>query len=255
MSGPMAEARPAAFPQLLFQPEPGACQVLLVRHGQSAPYVSGQPFPLRDGHGDPPLTELGRYQAELAAGRLAGEPIAALYVSSLVRTHQTAAPLAARLGLVPTEERDLREVNLGIGEGGHFRQMSAENHPAVVAMRANKEWGEIPGAETNAQLQARTVGAVERIAAAHPDEMVAVFCHGGVIAAIVGHAVGVGPFGFNGSRHTAISHLVVNRPGHADRWVLRSFNDAGHAGTLVTDHPVPVDGAGPVTAGDESTGS
>ena len=33
-------------------------------------------------------------------------------------------------------------------------------------MRARREWGEIPQAETNAQLQARTVAAVERIAAA-----------------------------------------------------------------------------------------
>ena len=67
----------------------------------------------------------------------------------------------------------------------------------------------------------------------------------------MGHAVGLGPFGFNGSRHTALSHLVVNPADHAERWVLRSFNDAGHAGTLVSDHPAPVDGAGPVTAGDE----
>ena len=129
----MVEPTPASFPQLLFQPDPGACQILLVRHGQSAPYVTGQPFPLIDGHGDPPLTTLGHHQAELAARRLALEPVAAIYVSSLTRTPQTAAPLAACLGLEPTVERDLREVFLGQGEGGHFRQMASENHPAVLA--------------------------------------------------------------------------------------------------------------------------
>lgn len=238
----MVEPTPAAFPQLLFQPGPGACQVLLVRHGQSSPYVTGLPFPLVDGHGDPPLTALGHHQAELAAQRLAGEPITAIYVSSLTRTQQTAAPLAARLGLTPTVEPDLREVFLGEGEGGHFRQMSAENHPAVLAMRAQREWGVIPGAETNQQLEARTVGAVELIAQRHPDQMVAVFCHGGVIAAIVGHAIGVGPFIFHGSRHTGISHLVVNPPHVDERWIVRSFNDGGHAGTLAADHPVPEEG-------------
>lgn len=247
-----AAATSRSFPQLLFQPDPGACQVLLVRHGQSMAFVPGQPFPLVDGHGDPPLTELGLIQAELVGRRLAAEPISAIYVSSLTRTHQTAAPLAARLGLTPSVERDLREIYLGVGEGGTFRQMSADNHPAVLAMRARREWGEIPEAETNAQLQARTVAAVERIAASHPDEMVAVFVHGGVIGALVAHAVGANPFTFHGARHTSISHLVINQPELAgsgagavsteaegrtdDRWVLRSFNDAGHAGTLTADH-------------------
>lgn len=225
-----------SFPQLLFQAEPGACQILLIRHGQSAPFVPGQPFPLVDGHGDPPLTDLGHHQAELLAGRLVHEPISAIYVSTLTRTHQTAAPLAARLGLEPTVERDLREVHLGIGEGGLFRQMASENHPAVVAMRANREWGEIPGAESNREVQARTVGAIERIAAAHTDQMVAVVCHGGVIGAVVAHAVGAPPFAFHGARHTSISHLVVNPAGHDERFILRSFNDGAHAGTLTADH-------------------
>lgn len=228
-----------SFPQLLFQPESGACQVLLIRHGQSAPFVPGRPFPLVDGHGDPPLTELGHHQAELLANRLVHEPISAIYVTTLTRTHQTAAPLAARLGLDPVVEPDLREVFLGEGEGGLFRQMASENHPAVLAMRARREWGEVPGAETNAQVRARTVGAIERIAAAHPDSMVAVVCHGGVIGAIVGHAVGAAPFTFHGARHTSISHLVVNPEGHDERYVLRSFNDGAHAGTFGADHVVP----------------
>jgi 2,3-bisphosphoglycerate-dependent phosphoglycerate mutase len=235
----MADPAPPSFPQLLFQPEPGACQILLVRHGQSAPFVPGQTFPLVDGHGDPPLTELGHHQAQLVARRLAGEPIRAIYVSSLTRTHQTAAPLADRLGLTPQIEPDLREVFLGEGEGGRFRQMSSEEHPAVLRMRANQEWGEVPGAESNTQLRARTVAAVERIAAANPDRMVAVFCHGGVIASLVGHVVSANPFAFHGARHTSVSHLVVNPSDHEERWILRSFNDGAHAGTLTTDHQVP----------------
>jgi probable phosphoglycerate mutase len=209
--------------------------VLLIRHGQSAAYIAGEAFPLRDGHGDPHLTDLGHYQAQLVADRLAREPVAAIYVSSLTRTQQTAAPLASELGLEPIVEPDLREVHLGEFEGGLFRQMSVENHPAVVAMRARREWGEIPGAETSTQLTARTVGAVERIAAAHPDQLVTAFCHGGVIAAVLGHAAGTGALVFTGARHTAISHLVVGPAG----WVIRSFNDGAHAGSLTADHPLP----------------
>ncbi len=221
-----------SYPQTLYQAEIGASQVLLIRHGQSAPFVPGQPFDLIDGHGDPHLTDLGHHQAQLVGKRLAEEPIKAIYASTLTRTKQTAAPLAASLQLETRIEPDLREVFLGEGEGGLLRQMSAEDHPAVLAMRTNKEWGEVPGAETNEQLMSRTVGAVERIAAAHPDELVAAFCHGGVIGAVLGHVAGVNPFTFNGSRHTAIAHVVVNPSG----WVIRTFNDGAHAGRLTEDH-------------------
>ena len=124
-------------------------------------------------------------------------------------------------------------------EGGVFRQMSMENHPAVVEMRAKQDWGAIPGGETNAELTARTTGAIERMASAHPDQMIAAFCHGGVIGAVLGHAAGVGPFTFNGARHTSISHLVINGPGD---WVIRSFNDGAHVGQLTVDYQLPAAG-------------
>lgn len=228
--------RPTIYPQHSYLPPEGAAQILLIRHGQSGPFDPRRPFPLVDGHGDPTLSPLGELQAELLGRRLAVEPISAIYVSSLTRTHQTAAPLAARLGLEPVVEHDLREVFLGEGEGGRFREMSATDHPTVVAVRTTGEWGEIPGAETNHQLTARTVGAVRRIADRHPDELVAAFCHGGVIAAVLGYAMGVSAMAFTGARHTSIHHLVVG-PDALERahWELRSFNDSAHAGTLTAD--------------------
>jgi phosphohistidine phosphatase SixA len=53
------------------------------------------------GERDPDLVPAGQYRAARLADRLAGEPIRAIYVSTYRRTHQTAAPLAARLGLAP----------------------------------------------------------------------------------------------------------------------------------------------------------
>lgn len=69
---------PKTYPQTFFQPEPGACQIVLVRHGQSQPFDPSSPFPLVDGQGDPPLSPLGRYQAECVAERLAVEPVSAI---------------------------------------------------------------------------------------------------------------------------------------------------------------------------------
>lgn len=143
------------------------------------------------------------------------------------------------LGLTPTIMPDLREVFLGVGEGGRFRQMAATEHPQAVAMRTQREWGAIEGAETNAQLMARTSRAIMSIAAQHPDELVAVCCHGGVIGSLLGFAAGVNPFTFAGSRNGALSHLVINASVGEEPWVIRSFNDAAHTGPLTADAEPP----------------
>ncbi len=225
---------PKTYPQFEFTPPPGSTRLVLVRHGQSMPAVKGVPFDLIDGHGDPHLSPRGLAQAERVAERLAGEHFDAMYASTLTRTQQTAAPLAARNGLDVTIVADLREIFLGIGEGGQFRVMSEEDHPAVQAVRASKEWGELPGAETNLELTERVVGALDQIHRDHVDQTVAVFCHGGVIGAAVGHALQVNAFRLSGARNGSITELVRTP---AD-WIIRSFNDASHIGTLFTDDDI-----------------
>ena len=57
-------------------------------------------------------------------------------------------------------------------------------------------------------------------------------CHGGVIASLVGHAMGQHPWRYAGVRNGSLTHLVVD----GAQWTLRSFNDAAHTGTLTADH-------------------
>jgi probable phosphoglycerate mutase len=202
----------------------GATSVLLVRHGESAPARAGESFDLVDGHGDPPLDPAGHQQAERVATRLAGEPIAAIYVSNLRRTAETAAPLAARLGLTPVVEPDLREVFLGEWEGGLFRIRVAEDHPIALRMRAEERWDVIPGAEESMAFAQRVREVLLRVARGHPDQTVAVFTHGGVIGQALAEATGSRPFAFAGADNGSISHLVVT----PERWVVRVFNDVAH---------------------------
>lgn len=198
--------------------------MLLVRHGQSQEYRAGASFPLVDGHGDPPLSELGRQQAERVAGRLADAGIDAIYVSTLQRTAQTAAPLAARLGLSPEVEAGLREVHLGAWEGGLYRKMVAENGPLAQRMFAEERWNVIPGAESLTAFDGRIRAAIGRILAARAGQRVAVFTHGGVIGQAVALASGARPFAFNTADNASISRLIVT----AGRWWVRSFNDTAH---------------------------
>jgi probable phosphoglycerate mutase len=204
---------------------------VLVRHGQSIPYVDGEPFQLVDGHGDPPLSPRGLWQADRVRERMANYAIDAINVSSLTRTHQTAAPLADLLGLVPQIEPDLREVYLGDFEGGLLRKLLAEGHPAVEEMRRSGEWGALPGAETSEQLRLRTAAVIDRLVKAHADELIVVVCHGGVIAALLGHAMDRPWWMYSGVRNASMSHMVITD----ERWIVRSFNDAGHVGSLTGD--------------------
>jgi 2,3-bisphosphoglycerate-dependent phosphoglycerate mutase len=215
------------FRQERFKLAPGATHVYLVRHGESAPLRAGEPQPLMAGHGDPPLDTVGHEQAELVAGRLAGIPLSAIYVSSLQRTAQTAAPLSEKTGIELMVEPDLREVFLGEWEGGLYRVRAAENHPDWQRVQAEQTWDVIPGAEKAADLAVRVGGALNRIAARHPDERVAVFAHGGVIGMLAAIATGGRMFAFSASDNGSITHLVVK----GDTWRLRGFNDTYHLGS------------------------
>ncbi|MCP3938093.1 MAG: histidine phosphatase family protein [Actinomycetia bacterium] len=215
---------PTSFHQTRFQPPPGSTEILLVRHGASAPLVLGEEFPMLAGQGDPPLAPEGREQAERVGERLATESIDAIYVSSMQRTHETAAPLVARTGLEPIVEPDLREVHLGDWEGGLLRQKAAEMHPTYLAMRDQGRWDVIPNAETAEAFRLRTTAVIDRIAENHRDRLAVVVCHGGVIGALCAHATGGRPFSLGGSDNASISHLIITD----EQWILRRFNDSTH---------------------------
>jgi probable phosphoglycerate mutase len=212
--------------QLKFAAPPGAATLLLVRHGESAPVLDGEPVELLEGQSDPALDPVGVQQAERLAGRLGGEAIDAIYVTPLQRTAQTAAPLAARLGLQPRVEPDLIEVNLGEWEGGLFRKHVREGHPIAQRMRAEQRWDVIPGAETADRFAGRVRAGIERIAAAHADERVVVVVHGGTIGQALALALGIPerPLALSWSDNGSISELVVL----GRDWIIRSFNDTAH---------------------------
>jgi probable phosphoglycerate mutase len=218
---PQAAAR---YRQNRFQVPPDAAELLLIRHGESEPALMDAPAPLVDGQSDPALAPAGRAQAALVASRLTAIRIDAIYVSTLRRTAETAAPLAARLGLVPRMEAGLREVGLGEWEGGLFRKMVSEHHPMAMRMWAEETFEVIPGAEPAAEFATRARDAVGRLAAAHTGQRLALFTHGGVIGQVLALASGSRPFAFVTSDNGSISRLVVS----GDRWIVRGYNDTAH---------------------------
>jgi probable phosphoglycerate mutase len=229
-SGPPA-AEPEGFRQHRFEVPPGATTVLVVRHGESAPAHPDRPFPLRDGHGDPELHPVGRRQAELLADRLEHERIDAIYVTTLQRTHETAAPLAARLGLTPVVVPDLREVYLGEWEGGALRERAAAGDETFRQIWIQERWDVIPGAEPQDEFDERVWRGFQHVVTAHPDGRVMVVVHGGVIGQLLHRVTGSRRFAFSGSDNASISEVVAT----PERVIVRRYNDVGHLLPLIAE--------------------
>ncbi len=85
-------------------------RIHLIRHGQTPSNVSKA---LDTSFPGAPLTELGREQAASLPGRLQGTPLDAIYTSPLVRTQQTATPLATARGLDLLVREGVREIQAG----------------------------------------------------------------------------------------------------------------------------------------------
>jgi probable phosphoglycerate mutase len=227
------DAREREYRQYRFTPPSGATDLLLVRHGESAPASEARPAVLLNGHADPPLDPVGQEQAQRLADRVALEPLDAIYVTSLRRTAETAAPLAERLGITPVVEPDLREVYLGEWEGAAFRRHTSEGHPIAKQMIEQQRWDVIPGAEPIEQFRTRVERGISRIAVAHPNQRVMAVVHGGVIGMILAIASGSRNLAFTGVDNASISQIVVL----GDQWIVRRFNDTTHLETAYTLTP------------------
>ncbi|HWA67866.1 MAG TPA: histidine phosphatase family protein [Mycobacteriales bacterium] len=232
----MTEADAPQYRQYRYAPPPGGTVILLVRHGESAPAVEGVEGPMCDGHTDPPLDPVGEGQALKVAERLQHEPLDAIYVSKLQRTQQTAAPLAAKLGIEPKVDPDIHEVGLGEWEGWKFRKLTAAHDPIAIQMFTEQRWDAIPGAESNSEFAARLRAGFGRIHAAHPNQRVAAFVHGGVIGMTMSIATGCRPFGMIGADNGSISEIVVL----GEEWTVRRFNDTTHLEEALSTAPQPM---------------
>jgi probable phosphoglycerate mutase len=238
VSGAAVAEEPKEYAQYRFRIPSTATDVLLVRHGESAPMPASSDFPTNsDGQADPGLSPLGTEQARLMGERLAGAGLQAIYVTSLRRTQQTAGLLATLSGLEPRIEPDLREIFLGEWEGGEFRRRAELRDPRMVQLLGGAGWDTVPGAEPSEKFAARVHGALTRIHEAHPGQRVGVICHGGVIGQALALATGARPLAFMACDNASISQLIL----HGEQWIVRRYNDTHHLGPAFTAAAAPLE--------------
>lgn len=203
----------------------GARQILLVRHGSSVgPTLQTVELGALT-ITNPPLAQDGHVQAEAVGQALSGAEIAAIFVTPLQRTRQTADPLVRATGLTPIMIDDLREVHMGDFEHS-FYQHAADRHPIIDRMFAEESWEVIPNAESVADFAARVRRGISAVLDHCPvGGTVAIFSHAGTIAEICRQATGSRNFAFMGVENASFSRLIVQADG---RWQLRSFNEVAH---------------------------
>ncbi len=149
-------------------------RLILIRHGETQSNVDRL---LDTAHPGAPLTTTGLQQAHDLAEAVSHEDIDALFVSTLLRAQQTAAPLAEKRGLEATVIEGIHEISAGVEEMnpdwtayvGMLESWSPEN------MDAKLEDG-----ESAREFMDRFDGAIATIEE-HEHRSVAVVSHGAAL--------------------------------------------------------------------------
>ena len=151
-------------------------RLFLARHGETTSNVR------RALDTAPPgadLTERGRDQAERLADRLEGEAIDTILVSHLVRTQQTAAPLARRLGLTPIIDPRIAEIGAGRWEMATGEKAYGDYVGTVRAWLESDVHQRMPGGESGQEVLDRFTAGIEE--AAEHSETLLVVAHGAIL--------------------------------------------------------------------------
>ncbi|MFN6555359.1 histidine phosphatase family protein [Mycolicibacterium septicum] len=194
-----------------------------VRHAQSAGNASGLIDSSTPG---PSLTDLGRTQAVASAQRLASHHYDGIFASTMVRTQQTAQPMADTLREPITVLPGLHEVEAGVYEG------QPEASAVQTYFAAPEQWlrgdrsARIPGSIDGNEFDARFDGAVQQIYDSGDDNPVA-YSHGAAIMLWVQMNVG------NPNPQLLMQHpldntgYVVIKGNPTDGWTLTDWDGAG----------------------------
>jgi len=188
-------------------------ELYLIRHGAVDPAQAER-------RADPPLSELGRAQAEALAARLAGVAFDRCFTSPLARAHQTAQLLCAGRALAPEAHACLAEGSYGALDGLEPDE-ARRRHPdffrkgRTVLARLAATGRTAPGGETRSELIARATRAHELLQGPlfDPSARCLVVSHGGLLAFLVALLVGHEPreeatYGFD---HCAFARVVAYR--------------------------------------------
>jgi broad specificity phosphatase PhoE len=135
------------------------------------------------------LNAEGQQQAEELARLLCSSPIRHIYSSPLERARETAAPLAKRLALEVRLSDAIGELKFGEWTGNKMDSLAAD--PRWQQWNSFRSGARAPQGEMMIETQARFVGFMEELRAAHQGSHIALFTHGDPVRAAVLYYLGM----------------------------------------------------------------
>lgn len=150
-----------------------ATQIYMIRHGQSEANEKN----LSLGHGELPLTALGRAQAMKTAEYLKTIPVDAIYSSDLSRAYDTANTTASIINMSIIKDKNLREVDLGKWDLRTYEWLLENYQKEYGLWIEDIDKGEPDGGEPISKMKVRIFNAVERIAKENAGKTVFIFSH------------------------------------------------------------------------------
>ena len=152
-------------------------RLILLRHGQTPSNISGALDTALPGA---PLSELGRAQAKAAAQALRDRSIDGIFVSNLLLTHETAAPLAGLLGLDARQYDGLREIQAGDYEMATDSDAIHGYLGTIINWISGERDHQMAGAETGHEFLDRYDAAIDQVVRSGSKEALVV-SHGAAI--------------------------------------------------------------------------
>ncbi len=183
------------------------------------------------GHTDLPLTDFGKRQAERAAEYLSSFGITRVYASDLKRTMQTAAPLAARLGLPVIPDPGLREIDAGDWEGLPFTLIKEKWAEEYRTFRVDLGCSVPPHGEPTQHAADRLYETISRIVAENPDEKILIASHAAVICMFTARVLGLAPADVQRLRLASNASVSVFEH-DGERFHLATYGNDGYLGEL-----------------------
>jgi glucosyl-3-phosphoglycerate phosphatase len=153
-------------------------RLVLVRHGVTDWNREGR----WQGRLDPPLSEGGRHEAELVAGRIASNADltpARIVASTLARATETAEVIGRALGVAVDLEPRLMEIGAGEWEGRTHEELEASDGERYLAWRTTPGYGP-PGGEPLADAARRVRSLLAEVEASLAWPLLLV-SHGGIL--------------------------------------------------------------------------
>lgn len=173
------------------------------------------------------ITENGYRQIAALAQRFEKIPVDAAYSSDLFRTCTTASAVCGPKHLELHTDRGLREVNMGCWEDRPWGELACTDKERLKQFNLSSSQWKVEGGESFREVQLRIRDAVLRIAAAHPDQTVAVFSHGMAIRCLQGVIRGMPPDEMRTLRHCDNTGVSCIRA-EGDKLELVFENDNSH---------------------------